>query len=196
MREHRNSFMKLLQLKNNKHKSKHFSNILMKYQYLGILTSFFSNLTQSRVNRGKEVSIEELPRSDCPVVMSVRNCLDWRLIQKGPAHHGWHPSSRGGPTLFERARQAWACEHAQERADSSHSSASDWSGSASWNHPFPKFLLVRMFHHSNRKWRIAIYRKAERPAIGSRCSWTRFLAFQLVEACISVNTFSKRSAQY
>lgn len=77
MRERRNGFMKLLQLKNNKHKSKQFSNTLMKYQYLGMLTSFFfSNLTQSRVNRGKEVSIEELPRSDCPVVMSVRNCLD------------------------------------------------------------------------------------------------------------------------
>lgn len=41
MREHRNDFMKLLQLKNNKHKSKHFSNTLMKYQYLGMLTSFF-----------------------------------------------------------------------------------------------------------------------------------------------------------
>lgn len=49
----------------------------MKYQYLGMLTSFsFLNLTQSRVNRGKEVSIEELPRSDCPVAMSVRNCVD------------------------------------------------------------------------------------------------------------------------
>lgn len=48
----------------------------MKYQYSGMLISFSFDLTQSRLNRGKEVSIEELPSSDCPVAMSVKNCLD------------------------------------------------------------------------------------------------------------------------
>lgn len=52
--------------------------------------------------------------------------------------------------------------------------------------PSPKLLLVtaRMFCHSNRKQRPAVYRKTEESVIGFRSFLMIFSALESVEACV------------
>lgn len=51
-----------------------------------VLVSFIVSLTQTRVPRGEETTLEKLPKSDCPVGMSVGYFLDCWLMYQGLAH--------------------------------------------------------------------------------------------------------------
>lgn len=51
-----------------------------------VLVSFIVSLTQTRVPRGEETTLEKLPKSDCPVGMSVGHFLDYWLTYQDIAH--------------------------------------------------------------------------------------------------------------
>lgn len=68
---------------------------------------------QSRLP-GKRFSIEELPRSDCPVGISVEDPLDCLLMWEGSTHCGGRHSLVRCPELCEEAEYRTACQSAKQ----------------------------------------------------------------------------------
>lgn len=65
---------------------------------------FIHNLAQSRITWEEEQSAVEPSIPEGPTAISVMDCRDWWLMEKGPAHCEWDQSYVGEPSLYAKAK--------------------------------------------------------------------------------------------